>query len=158
MSAATPKLRRHNGRWYRIEGCQIFLIPPAAATSGWVLRGFAGNQASWEWLKENGLAESHFPIRARALDAFLQSAQLRPLPSAALEEKVPALIPRGDGSYRSRCGKWQINKKVGGWEARREGLSMEVQGATLSALARTIERLEREARARRSRRESRSRA
>ena len=147
-NVVSPKLRRHNGRCYRIEGYRVFLVPPSGRKPGWSLEGFGGCWAVRAWLSENGLREASFSTRARALDAFLLSAHLSPLPAAALEKKVPALLRNPDGSYRSRCGSWQVTRTGwGSWRAQQEASepgqpAMGLTGATLSTLALQIHSLE----------------
>ena len=148
MSPAAPKLRRHTGGYYRIEGYRLFLVPPSGSKPGWSLKAFASCGPARSWLGENGLREASFSTRARALDMFIQTASASPPPAGMLKEEVPGLIRIQKGSYRSRCGRWQLTKAAGkGWNARRESSApgrpaLGFTGATLSTVALQIHHLE----------------
>lgn len=158
MRAPAPKLRRHNGRIYRIEGYPVFLVSPCASKLGWSIKEFAFSPATRAWLRASGLLQARFSTRARALDAFIQAAALSPPPEEKSGEEVPKLIRSQDGSYRSRCGHWQVTRVRGGWSGRRDsalGVQQEAEqiGATLSTIALQIDNIENGKRKREAQRE-----
>ena len=112
------------------------------------MKDFGFCPAARAWLRENGLLEASFPTRARALDAFVQTVVLAPPPKEAAREETPRLIRNQEGSYRSRCGHWQITKVKGGWRCRRDseisGVHQELEqlGVTLSTIALQIDNIE----------------
>ena len=122
------------------------------------MKDFGFYPAARAWLRENGLLEASFPTRARALDAFVQTAVLAPPPGEAEREEAPSLIRKQDGSYLSRSGHWQVTRVRGGWSGRRDsalGVQQEVEqiGVSLSTIALQIDNIENGKRKREAQRE-----